>query len=42
MKDKFDAFLEDFIINALKPTDANQLYQFLYDNKERFKGSSII
>lgn len=37
MKNKFDAFLEDFIISPLKPNDANQLYQFLFDNKDRLK-----
>ena len=29
--------IENYILDKLKPTDANQLYQFLYDNKERFK-----
>ncbi len=29
--------IENYILDKLKSTDANQLYQFLYDNKERFK-----
>ena len=29
--------IENYILDKLKPTDANQLFQFLYDNKERFK-----
>ena len=29
--------IENFILDKLKSTDANQLYQFLYDNKERLK-----
>ena len=29
--------IENYILDKLKPTDANQLYQFLYDNQERFK-----
>ena len=28
---------EDFIIDTLKPADANQLYQFLADNTERLR-----
>ena len=29
--------IENYILDKLKSTDVNQLYQFLYDNKERFK-----
>ena len=29
--------IENYILDKLKSTDANQLYQFLYDNKERLK-----
>ena len=28
---------EYFIIDKLKPTDSNKLYQFMFDNKERLK-----
>ena len=28
---------EDFIIDPLKPNDANQLHQFMVDNKERLQ-----
>lgn len=30
-------FLENFIIDKLQSTDANQLFQFMIDNKERLK-----
>ena len=30
-------FLENIIINQLKPNDANQLYNFMVDNNERLK-----
>ena len=29
--------IENYILDKLKSTDANQLYQFLYDNKKRLK-----
>ena len=37
MKNKRHRFSDDFIINQLNQTDANQLFQFMLDNKERLK-----